>query len=66
MANCVYCGVWTGEGKSDHRESCGAPECERYIREQDALEREEAHRRLDEDLGYWRSRIGLATRPRNC
>ena len=53
MADCVYCGEHTGEHAQLSDDTCGAAECERYIREQQQAEREEAHRRLDEELGYW-------------
>ncbi len=53
-AVCAYCGAdmgpWT---KFSHRDdTCGKRECERWARDQDAIEREEAHRKLDEDMGY--------------
>ena len=34
--------------------TCGERECEREARTQQAMERAEAHERLDDDLGYGR------------
>ena len=32
--------------------SCGASECERFVRDARRAQREEAHAQLDKDLGY--------------
>lgn len=53
---CEYCGEelgysvkkWPGE-----LVTCGKPECLRYERDCYQEEREEAHRQLDRDLGYY-------------
>ncbi len=36
----------------DRRDTCGRTECERAARDAEQAEREEAHERLDRDLGY--------------
>ena len=55
MRYCCYCGAELGmyEKKNyDRTDTCGALECERYIREEERAEREEAHERLDRDMGW--------------
>ena len=51
---CAYCdddmGEWTKF--SDRHDTCGKPECEGFGRDQDRAERDEAHERLDRDIGY--------------
>ena len=51
---CAHCdddmGEWTKF--SDRHDTCGKPECERFGRDQDRAERDEAHERLDRDIGY--------------
>ncbi len=52
---CCYCGAGLGFLAArdwEPTDTCGARECERYAREQARAERDEAHRRLDEDLGW--------------
>lgn len=52
---CAYCGESLGfyvQYSSRGRDTCGKPECDRWARDEAQAEREEAHRRLDEDLGY--------------
>ena len=55
--HCCYCGadmgIWDRRYCS-RTDTCGAPECERYGRDEAAAEREEAHEQLDRDLGYGR------------
>jgi hypothetical protein len=53
--NCEYCGddlgceieKWPGEPIT-----CGKRECERWAREEALAERDEAHDRLDRDMGW--------------
>ena len=50
MRFCCYCGAEIGVLESrfyDRSDTCGAQECERYMRDCVAEEREEAHRELD-------------------
>lgn len=56
MRHCAYCG--TELGVMTRREwqpgdTCGARECERDARDSAQAEREEAHERLDRDMGYY-------------
>ncbi len=37
----------------DSRDTCGARECEREMRDEELAEREEAHERLDRDMGWF-------------
>jgi hypothetical protein len=53
--HCRNCGDSLGfvEDRHWHRgDTCGKPECDREAREQDQAEREEAHERLDRDMGW--------------
>ncbi len=52
MANCVYCGEFTGDHKSDRDECCGKRECARYIQDGIEAEREERHRAIDEEYNW--------------
>ena len=53
MADCENCGAFMYEGRLiDRFNTCGARACERAARDAEQAEREEAHRRLDEELGY--------------
>jgi hypothetical protein len=51
---CFNCGEDLGpwDRFSDRMDDCGAPECAREARNAFAQEREEAHERLDRDMGY--------------
>jgi len=53
---CDYCGTEIGFFVRQWREmyTCGARECQRWERDQHEAEREEAHQRLDEDMGWSR------------
>jgi hypothetical protein len=55
MRHCCYCGAELGfysDADWDPRDTCGFRECEREMRQIERGEREEAHRRLDEDRGW--------------
>lgn len=55
MRHCWYCGAEMGVIEARHydrSDTCGKRECERAAQEQAQAEREEAHERLDRDLGY--------------
>jgi len=56
MQYCCYCGAELGIYEKFHsdRDTCGKLECERYVRDEMEAERDEAHRQLDEDMGYGR------------
>jgi hypothetical protein len=51
---CAYCGEDMGPWTrfSDRNDTCGKRECESFARDQDAAEREQAHRDLDEREGW--------------
>lgn len=50
---CFNCGASMGVyADYDRMDDCGAQECVRAVRECMAEEREEAHERLDRDMGY--------------
>lgn len=55
MKHCAYCGDELGMTESWDRdpEPCGKPECRREVRGMYEQEREEAHERLDRDMGYY-------------
>jgi len=56
MRYCWNCGGELGVIERRHydpRDTCGSRECERAARDADAAERDEAHRHLDEDRGWW-------------
>lgn len=55
MKHCAYCGDELGMTENWDREpeACGKPECNREVRGMYDAEREEAHERLDRDLGYY-------------
>lgn len=53
---CWNCGADMGviENKFyDSRDTCGKPECERESRDVAYAERDEAHERLDRDMGWY-------------
>lgn len=53
MRRCFNCGEEMGVyADYDRRDTCGKPECEREARNAERQEREEAHERLDRDLGW--------------
>lgn len=54
MKYCAWCGNELGPAHSFDREpeSCGAPSCNREVRGMLEQEREEAHERLDRDMGW--------------
>ncbi|MDB5612089.1 MAG: hypothetical protein JWP25_8989 [Bradyrhizobium sp.] len=55
MRFCCNCGAGLGvyaDRDYDRRDTCGAQECEREMRQQDIAERDEAHEQLDRDLGW--------------
>lgn len=55
MRHCWNCGaeMWLiGDRLFDRLDTCGRRECERAARDAERAEREEAHERLDRDLGY--------------
>lgn len=50
---CFNCGDEIGcYADYDERDTCGKQECERAARDAYAQEREEAHERLDRDMGW--------------
>lgn len=53
--HCAYCGqdlgIWDAR-YCDRNDTCGEPECNRNAREEAQAEREEAHDRLDRDMGW--------------
>ena len=52
---CYVCGESLGEIDArnyDRRDTCGKLSCDREIREEDREHREEAHRDLDERMGW--------------
>ena len=54
MQRCCYCGQELGvyDKPNYDRDTCGAPECERFVRDQESAERAEAHEQLDRDMGW--------------
>lgn len=53
MRHCFYCGDEIGfYADYDPLDTCGKSECERAARDCLRQEREEAHERLDRDMGY--------------
>ena len=55
MRRCFNCGEELGRSRyRDPHDTCGRQECEREARNAERGEREEAHERLDEDMGYGR------------
>ena len=36
----------------DRRDTCGSRECDRDARDQETFDREEAHEKLDRDMGW--------------
>jgi hypothetical protein len=53
--HCWNCGESMGFVEDRHwsrADTCGKRECDREAREQDRHEREEAHERLDRDMGW--------------
>lgn len=54
MKHCAYCGEELGMTESHDRdpESCGKAECNREVSAMYREEREEAHRDLDERMGW--------------
>ena len=51
---CAYCGDDIGEWTKDsnRNDTCGKRECTRWERDNWMAEREEAHERLDRDMGW--------------
>ncbi len=51
---CDYCGDEMGIGVRGYREklTCGKRECERWARDEEQQERQEAHDQLDADMGW--------------
>lgn len=55
MRHCFFCGEELGVyADYDPLDSCGKRECERAVRDALEQEREEAHERLDRDMGWGR------------
>jgi hypothetical protein len=54
VRQCDYCGdeIPACERWGRIPVTCGKAECERWARDEEAMEREEAHRRLDDEMGY--------------
>ena len=55
MRHCWNCGAEMGlveDRHYDRSDTCGKRECDRAAREQHEAEREEAHERLDRDMGW--------------
>lgn len=55
MRHCFYCGDEMGVIEDKFYEShdtCGKRECDRAAQDHQGMDREEAHRRLDEDMGW--------------
>ena len=55
IRHCPYCGADMGfieDRYYDGRDPCGARECNRMARDDAQAEREEAHERLDRDMGW--------------
>lgn len=53
MRHCFNCGAELGTyADYDPLDTCGAIECERTARDAMQTEREEAHEKLDRDMGY--------------
>lgn len=53
MRHCFYCGEELGISTwDDPLDTCGKPECNRSARDAREQEREEAHERLDRDMGW--------------
>ena len=52
---CCICGTSLGflfDREYDRTDTCGSRQCDYEARDMDRAEREEAHERLDRDLGY--------------
>lgn len=53
MRHCFNCGAELGVyADHDFSDTCGSNECERAVRDALRAEREEAHERLDRDMGW--------------
>ena len=54
MQHCDFCGAELGVYVKYHGDidTCGAPECERYARDSEREERDEAHAQLDHEHGW--------------
>jgi hypothetical protein len=54
MQHCAWCGAELGvyEGRYDEPESCGRSECNREVNAMYREMREDAHERLDRDMGW--------------
>jgi hypothetical protein len=53
MRHCFYCGEGLGVYADYHPlDTCGKRECNREAQDHQGMDREEAHRRLDEDMGW--------------
>jgi hypothetical protein len=52
MRYCFYCGESLGcYDDYDQLDTCGKPECERAVRDELRHQRQEAHDKLDRDMG---------------
>jgi len=53
MRHCFNCGAELGRYADHHPlDTCGARDCERAARDAAQQERDEAHERLDRDMGW--------------
>lgn len=55
MRHCFYCGAELGvysDANYDALDTCGKPLCDREARDAARAERQEAHDRLDDDMGW--------------
>lgn len=53
--HCWNCGAslgWIEDRFYDRTDTCGASECEREAHREAVIERDEAHERLDRDMGW--------------
>jgi hypothetical protein len=55
MRHCWSCGAEMGFIENryyDRRDTCGSRECEREARNRESAERDDAHEKLDRDMGW--------------
>lgn len=55
MRHCCNCGAELGVIEArfyDRSDTCGSPQCDREVREWAQEEREQAHRDLDDSMGW--------------
>lgn len=53
MRYCCYCGEELGiYADYDKLDTCGKQECQKFAQDEARAERDEAHRKLDEDMGW--------------